>query len=243
MHKKVYEELKSLKKNLIQNCKNCHGHDTGCMVCASKYDLMEMIAMSMIPIKYWKFKLSDLKQEMIGVKEIKTYISRLSEAHKEGVGVFAYGKNGNGKTLCACLIGKEALKQGYTVRFTFLGEIISAFADAMYDQEAQNKLRKDILEVDFLIIDDIDKAYISEKSKYVDSILDTLFRTRVQNKLPVVITANKTIGEILTSHEEVVSKSLLSLFDESVVSILFMGNDHRAEIKKDNRKRFLGEDS
>ena len=43
------------------------------------------------------------------------------------------------------------------------------------------KTEEDILEVDFLIIDDIDKAYISKDSQYVSSILDTLFRQRVQN--------------------------------------------------------------
>jgi DNA replication protein DnaC len=156
------------------------------------------------------------------------------------MGVFAYGKNGNGKTLCACVIGKEAIKKGYTVRFTFLGEVISAFMNSMYNEKQKEQLKADILGVDFLILDDLDKAFISDNSKYVNSILDSLFRTRVQNNLPVIMTANKTMEDILTSNsEEVFSKSLLSLFDESLLPIAFIGADRRADLKKEARKRFL----
>jgi len=102
----------------------------------------------------------------------------------------------------------------------------------------KEELRKDILGVDFLILDDVDKAYLSN-SGYINSILDTLFRTRSQSNLPTIMTANKTIEEIINGSEEVFVKSLLSLFDESLLPILFMGLDKRKELKEQARKKFL----
>ena len=240
MHEKVVYHLKKLKDEYRENCEKCSGR--GCNHCAARFDLAERYAYAGIPIKYWDLDLGTLPENSTGLSEIKMYLSKLKMAYEEGQGIFAYGKNGNGKTLCACAIGKEAIRQGYSVRFTFLGEVISAFMNTMYDGKERDRLRADILGVDFLILDDVDKAYISENSKYVNSILDTLFRTRVQNCLPVVMTANKTMKDILASNnEEVFSKSLLSLFDESLLPILFFGADKRAELKQEARKRFLGD--
>lgn len=238
MHKKVEYHLKQLKTKLISQCKYCNGK--GCTYCAMEFDLHTKYAQAGIPIKYWDLNLTDLDPNGKGVKEVTNYVKKLKLAYMEGQGLLAYGKNGNGKTLCACAIGKEAIKQGYSVRFTFLGEIIAAFMNTMYDSKQRERLKDDILGVDFLILDDIDKAYISEDSKYVNSILDTLFRTRVQNNLPVIMTANKPINNILQSNsEEVFTKSLLSLFDESLLSVLFYGSDKRSELKTEARKRFL----
>lgn len=240
MHKKILVKLQKLKSQFTDECTYCN--KAGCMRCSVKYDFYERVAFSGLPLKYWDFEIDDLKDDIEGSSDIKNYIKKLSTAYEEGQGLFLFGKNGNGKTLSACLVGKEAIRAGYSVRFAFLGEIISAFTDAMYNAEARLQLREDILGVDFLIIDDVDKAYLSDKSSYIDSILDTLFRTRVQNCLPVIMTANKTILEILSSQEEVASKSLLSLFDESLISILFMGGDHRINIKRSARSKYLGEE-
>lgn len=237
MHSKVLFHLKKIKEQLRSTCEHCHG--SGCQSCSYHYDIYEQMAHAQIPIKYWDFNLNDLRDDISGIDKVEKYIHKLPLAYEEGQGLFIYGKNGNGKTLCACLIGKEALKQGYTVRFAFLGEVISSFIDTMYDPDLREKLHNDILGVDFLILDDVDKAYISKNGGYVDSVLDTLFRSRVQNCLPIIVTANKDIKEILQQQEEVFSKSLLSLFDESLLPIMFFGTDHRAELKKNARKRFL----
>lgn len=237
MDPKIFEKLKKLKVQLQKDCTQCKG--SGCIYCSARFDLYERCAASMIPIKYWDLKLEDINKT-IGVDRIKMYINQLSLAYDNGHGLFISGKNGNGKTLAACSVGKEALKKDYSVRFTFLNEIITSFSDAMYDSSWRAQLKKDILEVDFLIIDDIDKAYISEDSKYVNSILDTLFRTRVQNCRPVIITANVGLDSILKSKEEVFSKSLLSLFDESLLQVAFVGNDKRKDLKKEAMDKFFG---
>ena len=238
MDPKILEKLKRLK---IQLQKDCSCKNSGCMYCSARFDLYERCAASSIPMKYWDLKLSDIGGTL-GVDRIQKYIAQLEQAYDNGNGMFISGKNGNGKTLAACSIGKEALKRNYTVRFTFLNEIITSFSDAMYDPSWRARLKKDILEVDFLIIDDIDKAYISEDSKYVNSILDTLFRTRVQNCRPVIITANVGLDLILKSKEEVFSKSLLSLFDESLLQVSFIGNDKRKDLKKEAADKFFGID-
>jgi DNA replication protein DnaC len=239
MDNKVREKLKKLKIQVQEECDLCKGK--GCDFCCAKFDLYEKCALSNIPIKYWNLKLKDIAGT-IGVEHIKKYVEKLDQAYEDGNGIFISGKNGNGKTLAACSICKAALKRGYTVRFTFLNEIITSFTDAMYSPDYRLRLKKDIIEVDFLIIDDIDKAYIAEESKYVNSVLDSLFRTRVQNCRPVIITANVGLQEILKSKEEIFSKSLLSLFDESLLTVSFVGGDKRKDIKKEAMEKFFGDD-
>lgn len=238
MHKKISTHLAELQEEVKQECTKCQG--IGCIYCSAKYDLYERLAHSNVPLKYWKFKLSDLNDEILGVESAKKYISKLDQAYKEGQGLFIHGANGNGKTLCATIIAKEALKRNYTVRFAFLGEIISAFIDTLYDQESRQRLQEDILGVDFLIIDDVDKAYLKE-SKYIDATLDSLFRTRVQNSLPVIMTANKSLEDVLGIQEEVFAKSLLSLFNESLLPIVFMGHDYRTDLKEKAKERYFGD--
>ena len=237
MHQKVYYHLKILKEQLTQNCEQCKGK--GCIVCSAQFDLYQQYAKAGIPILYWTLDLKDLDPNGIGIKEVTNYSSRLKMAYDDGKGIFIYGKNGNGKTLSACAIGKQAIKQGYNVKYAFLGEMISAFIDTMYNNDQREKLKEDILKVDFLILDDIDKAYISEKSEFVSTILDTLFRTRVQHKLPVIMTANKSIEEILGKNQEVYSKSLISLFKESLLPIMFHGGDKREELSRQSREKFF----
>jgi len=238
MHQKVFFHLKLLKEKCQKECKTCKGQ--GCVNCAAMFDLYEKYAEANIPILYWKLGLKDLDPNGVGVAEVKKYCSKLDEAYEDGQGLFIFGKNGNGKTLSACAIGKVAIRQGRSVRFTFLGEIITSFMNTMYNAEARNKLQDDILNVDFLIIDDIDKAYLSEEGKYVNSIVDTLFRTRTQNCLPTIITANKSMQDILEkSKEEVFLNSLLSLFKESLLTICFYGGDKRSDLEKQAREKFL----
>lgn len=237
MHKKVLYHLDKIKKELQQNCSFCSGK--GCKNCLSMFDAFTSFARSGIPIKYWKLKLEDLGNENPCIDEVNKFCEKLKLAYDSGQGIYLYGQNGTGKTLSACHVAKQAILQGYSVRFTFLGEIISSFINTMYDSSQREKLKQDILGVDFLIIDDIDKAYVAQDSKYVNSVLDSLFRTRVQNCLPVIITSNKALGEILSSSDEIFSKSLLSLFQESLLPILFIGADKRVELKIKARERFL----
>jgi len=237
MHKKQLQELQLLKQKLTVECTYCAG--VSCLRCSQAYDIYEQMAFAGLPPKYWEFTLDSLDPLSPGVEDVKKYVAKLPLAYKEGQGIFAHGKNGNGKTLCACIIAKEALKQGYTVRFTRLGTIISAFSQTLYDQSGREQLEQDILDVDFLIIDDVDKDYMAKDSKYIDSILDELFRTRADKRLPVIMTGNKTISDIFAAREGTTGRSLLSLFDENLLSILFMGKDHRAQIKAEARKKYL----
>lgn len=236
MDTKILKKLEKLKKQLQDQCERCNG--VGCGHCAARFDFYEKYAAADIPMKYWDLKLSEI-QSVEGIDKVKNYIKKIDEAYDEGVGLFIWGKNGNGKTLSACSIGKAALHKGYSVRFTFLGQIIAASFDTMYDSFQRQKLQDDILNVDFLIIDDIDKAYIAENSRAVPAIVDSLFRQRVQNCRPVIITSNKQMNEVLLSNGEVFSNSLTSLFKESVLPVGFIGEDKRDSLRKDAVAKFL----
>lgn len=236
MDRKILKKLEQLKAKLQEQCENCRG--VGCGHCAARFDFYEKYASADIPMKYWDLKLSDI-QATEGVNLVRKYIKKLDEAYDSGTGLFIWGKNGNGKTLSACSIGKAALHKGYSVRFTFLGQIIAASFDTMYDSFQRQKLQEDILNVDFLIIDDIDKAYIAENSRAVPAIIDSLFRQRVQNCRPVIITSNKQLNEIQSSNSEVFSNSLTSLFKESVLSVGFIGDDKRDDLRKEAIVKFF----
>lgn len=224
---KMTEILKRRKEILREEC----GCGSGCEKCAEKNELYIELAKANIPVKYWDLEFSNLDAANTQVREkLEQYCSKFKQVLDRGVGLFLVGPNGVGKTLAASLLLKQALRGKYRCRFTTLMEIMAMSSDGMYDASARNAYRKEIVEVDFLVIDDITKTYKNTEkasSAYIDVQFDYLFRTRANCNLPVIITSNHVREEALASVDETLTNSLLSLFAEHLKDITFIGKDRR----------------
>ena len=111
-----------------------------------------------------------------------------------------------------------------------LNEIVSMATDSTYDSSARRRFSEEVLEVDFLVIDDITKIYKNKEKKtstFIDLQFDNVFRSRANFNLPIIITSNHKREEALKSVDEVLTNSLLSLFNEHLSDIFFLGKDRR----------------
>lgn len=207
------------------------GHPNENMLVANEFQIYLKLFQSNVPLKYWEYEIDDLAGDA-SRRKIERYISRLEEALDRGIGLYFCGSQGTGKTLAACVILKEALRCGHSVYFTMLTEVLSRYCDGMYDKEARAAFARSILEADFLVVDDIDKGYISEKSTFIDSAYDYVFRSRANKNLPIIITSNLKRGAFVAQEGMAFGKSLLSLFDEHLYDVIITCADKRKEIQK-----------
>lgn len=219
-------KLLQILKRKKQNLANKHLDPKIVAVCYEDY---LKCARANIPLKYWDYELTDLDRANAHIQQkIAQYCDNFEEALNTGMGLFLVGNNGTGKTLTASLILKKAIQAGYSARFTSLNEIMSLIS--LYDKEAHRLFKEEILEVDFLVIDDITKTYKNfekQTSTYIDLQLDTVIRSRANLNLPIIITSNHKKEEALKSVDEVLSNSLLSLFSEHLKELVFLGEDRR----------------
>lgn len=194
-----------------------------------------------IPLKYWNLDFinyrnlgkDDDEKELNkkGMTRVYHYRDNLKKNRKEGIGLYIEGPNGVGKTFLATSLGKEALRQGFSVRFHLLSEIISLTSDSWEDKTILRTLSK-LKTCDFLIIDDADKPYYSKNQNYKLSLFDDLIRYRVQNLLPCIVTANVELREATETFNE----ALHSLLNEQSINVVLVGNDYRKEIHANRTK-------
>lgn len=224
-------KLKQILNRKKKQIREKYGTPDGGPEAAEEFELILKLAQANVPPKYWDYTVEDFDVANKLVKtKIEEYIKKFEKVLEHGQGLFLVGGNGTGKTLTACVILKEALKANYTVRFASLNEIIAMSTDGTYNPEARKRFKEQIMEVDFLVIDDITKTYKNKEkraSTFIDIQFDNVFRTRANYNLPVIITSNHRQEEVLNSVDEVLTNSLLSLFRGHLKDIVYLGKDRR----------------
>jgi DNA replication protein DnaC len=221
-------KLREIKERIRDKHKD---QPNGDILTSNEFQIYLKLWQSNVPVKYWEYELSDITEDS-SRHTIEKYTSKLKEVLSKGIGLYFCGRQGTGKTLAACIVLKEALRQGYTVYFTMLTEVLSRYCDGMYDKEARAAFARSILEADILVVDDIDKGYLSEKSTFIDSAYDFVFRSRANKNLPIIITSNLSRGEFTAQEGMTFGRSLLSLFDEHLHDVIVTCTDRRKEIQK-----------
>jgi len=204
-HRVEERRLKEIKQSLIEKYEYLPDGD---LRAAHEFELYIEMWRSNIPLKYWENEISDLTDSRVS-ESLTKYVEKMDQAINNGVGLYMYGTQGTGKTLSACLVLKEAIRHGYRVYFTMLTEVLEKYCDGRYDKE-----------------------YTSDKSTFIDSAYDYVFRTRANKNLPIIITSNMKRDKFSSQENLAFGKSLLSIFDEHLVDVLIEGRDRRKEIQE-----------
>ena len=195
-----------------------------------------------VPVKFYEAELDQFDKCLPAKKKIESYIRKIDQAFEKGIGLYCCGGQGLGKSFCEAIIAKGALRKGYSVLFTTLSEIINQFGDGFYDKDQREAYRREVLEVDFLIVDDIDKTLMNtEKSiSYIAAAFDQLFRTRSNELLPTIFSSNKTKEDFFKNSPGTFGVSAVSLLAEHLIEVLFTGKDRRPEMNSE-LTQFFGE--
>jgi DNA replication protein DnaC len=148
-------------------------------------------AESNIPIEYWNLS---MERDFIGdprlLAEFNKYIEDLKSSYIKGTSVCFAGNHGLGKTMTIACILKRASVKGFTCLYTTLSDIVNVITSG--GGEDKFLARRELCLVDFLAIDEFDPRFMPSENAadlYARS-LETIFRTRSQNKLPTLMCTN-----------------------------------------------------
>lgn len=160
----------------------------------------------------------------------KNYLDNLPSMLSDVINLVLYGTNGSGKTYLACLIIKEAYRERYSsfiVTFQRLIDMHFKKEDKYFQERLQ-----EIIESDFLVIDEIGKESRSNKSDYNVAILEEILRTRDTLGRPTILCMNLLLDEEDGFYEQYGS-SVTSLVEGNFVKIKFTGKSFRYDVTKE----------
>lgn len=200
-----------------------------------KYELF--LKKSGIPKNYWDLDFSDYKGELSidSKNKCEQYAINCKEEKFHNINLYLVGNHSAQKSMCACAIGKEFIRQGLKVKFVYAGQLIKLLLDSSdfhLKEECYFKLNE-INNSDLLIIDDI---FDTQKSKMFisnpDAIIaewDTFLRSFIHNDKRIVMTSNYTVEQVKESFGE----SLFQLVQRDFIELMFYD-----DIKIVRRTRF-----
>jgi DNA replication protein DnaC len=182
---------------------------------------------SNIPMAYWDLEMNRFE----GPKELLNIYNRVIENislfYREGKSLCLAGANGIGKTSTATNILKQACQRNYNSLYTTLSDIVSVLIDSPYDSKFL--ARKELMTADFLVCDELDPRWISENGADLFArTLESIFRTRQQNKLPTIFCTNSP--NPIEAFSGALKQSIGSLMSSTDMVIAF-GDDYRKKQK------------
>lgn len=155
-------------------------------------------------------------------------VNDLKTAYNNGISFCFAGTAGVGKTMTATNIIKRAVEKNYSAMYVTLSDIVNCMINA---SPADRVLaRKELLQVDFLIIDEFDPRFMGSElaADLYGRILEDIFRYRAQNKAPTFMCTNSP--KVVDSFTGAIKASISSLLNYTqMVSVI--GKDMRKEGK------------
>lgn len=167
-------------------------------------------------------------------KLLRDYVKRHEEVRRDGTGLFLYGANGTGKTLCLNLVMKDLHKLGYTVRVISLPTLITQFTAGWYDKTEKRDFQKMLQTVDFLGIEEIGKEFKAGANELGVMVLDNVVRYRLQMQRPILATSNTGPKDI----KSVYTEDIASMLREFCLPLNVQGEDFRIRIAERNKKKY-----
>ena len=166
-------------------------------------------------------------------ENVKKYVDKLIKG-TTNKGLFITGAYGVGKTYLASCIANEIIKNGKSVIFGTLIQLLDFIRDSYSDSEVSDKDYLNLYSsVDLLVIDDLGKE---KPSEWGLEKLFTIINSRYENNLPVIITTNynqNSLVERLSLNGEIeTAKSIISRLYEMCYLVKISDIDHRIKKKK-----------
>jgi DNA replication protein DnaC len=198
--------------------------------CEDQWVAMRAMTAAGLRLHYQRLSLTDLTAE-----EPRAALDRYGAHHHEylraGIGMVMYGPNGNGKTMAAVLLAKNAMANGLLVHFATFSEIIETFTSGWKSEEAKDWFHRKIRGAHLLVIDDVGKEMMQGLQGNVSNVarhlIDDVLRFRYSSGLPTVLTTNDPLDDMASRY----GLGPLSLMSENAVEVRFTGTDWRPQAR------------
>ena len=217
------DRLNKFKKNIL---KGHVGYDekakpTRAML---KFFWIKELVYASISRQYWTLKLEKLKIQNSIRKQALRYVENIEHAKEHGLGFVFLGANGRGKTSTACGIAIELLLMNFSCMYTKAQTYID-WEKEDFNNENRKIFLDRIKQADFIMLDEIDKIYINEKTKYSLKKLEGFLRDTLDSGKMLVVCTNLEESDLSTEF----NSSVYSLMQRYLKFIEFEGVDHSIE--------------
>jgi DNA replication protein DnaC len=168
--------------------------------------------------------MNDFLGDKILLEKYTEVTQDLKISYQQGISLAFAGSHGLGKTLVSTNILKRAVEKGYSGLYVTLNDIIACTINSI--SEDRGLARRALLTVDFLVIDEVDPRHIGsdQAADLFGRILEDIFRTRAQNKMPIFMCTNSP--KIIDSFTGPIKQSIESLMNY-VKIVTVLGKDYR----------------
>ena len=169
----------------------------------------------------------DFRGHDVLLKKYYESVADIKKFYIDGTSLFFAGNHGCGKTMISTSILKKAAQKNYTCLYTTLSDSVAALTQAPDDEKYI--ARKELLTVDFLVIDEFDNRFMSTEHsiELFGRTLENIFRTRSQNKMPTIMCTNSP--NIVEAFSGAIKQSIDSLLKGYVKVVPILGSDFRKE--------------
>ncbi len=160
----------------------------GCLV-----EAFQKYAQANIPVDYWFLEMDKFVGDKNVIKRYEEITSDIAKAYKDGLRLCFAGAHGVGKTmLCSCILKRVVETGKFDALYVNLTDIINIMASSRADDKYE--ARKQLLSVDFLVIDEFDQRFMGtdNAADLYGRILEPTMRARMQNRLPLFFCTNST---------------------------------------------------
>lgn len=214
------------KKKLLDYISNIDNSNDDLNIKATKKIIINRYAESNIPIEYWNIT---MEKDFVGdqrlLNKYKEYIEDLKDRYINGTSICFAGHHGVGKTMTATCILKKASQKGYSCLYTTLSDIVNTLNQS--PSEDKFFARRELILIDFLVIDEFDSRFMASDNAadLYARHLESIFRTRIQNKLPTLMCTNSP--NIVESFNGPLKNSIDSLIKGYLHMFPVLGQDIR----------------
>lgn len=244
-------------RNKIKGCRMCNGEGyvpTGKTIdtitfafknckCKEEFENVKNFILANIPKR--RFNLPELKLKKRIVQNtltdenvslfktvVKGYLKNFDKARRDGLGLMFFGTPGSGKTTAALKIVLQLLSNNLDCYYIYFKNLIGLLMEG-YDDRQKSNLFKEIIDVDFLVIDEL--SLVSRVTNHMVAEFTSICKQRFENEKPTLLISNyQTIDEIYHNF----GAPMESLLTEAFIPFRFYGKDMR-EDKYEYLKEFF----
>jgi DNA replication protein DnaC len=233
--RKVQEKL----LDVLRACETCSkkelklgdAFDGLCQKCSVMITAYNRYAESNIPIEYWDLK---MERDFVGdprlLEKYNELISDIKANFIKGTSICFAGNHGVGKSSIVSCFLKKAVQRGYTAMYSTLSDVVNVLTQAPSDEKFI--ARRELTMVDFLAVDELDPRFMATENAadLYARTLESIFRTRAQNKLPIFLCTNSP--NVVESFSGSLKQSLDSLMKGHMQMFIVLGEDFRKKANK-----------
>lgn len=222
MRKKLLNQMHDLKIEVVDKCQICQGLgfiDSKECQCRVVQRYLDYLIEAKIPTEFWELSLESLTEvrpvQLLKVAE--KYISRIHVAVRKSLGIMFMGPNGRGKTAIQCAIGKAAVVSGLEVQYF----TVQQYIDAVKSNDSE--LLEEYSSGKVILLDELDKVYISQKTNFVPKTLEEFIRRMISSGVAFIICTNLVEADLI----KLFGESTLSMLRGHLKFLLMDGEDYR----------------